>query len=120
MLWESEACFCFMRRARSSLWSRVGNSPKPANSQGTKPASRSRTAEALKGRLMSSRNIERREAIKGALPTSKLPRSEEHTSELQSRLHLECRLLLEKKKHALNHLRADERIKPCKRVVEDG
>src|SRR2546429_1460277 len=29
------------------------------------------------------------------------PRSEEHTSELQSRLHLVCRLLLEKKKHAV-------------------
>src|SRR3989449_5539346 len=28
----------------------------------------------------------------------KEPRSEEHTSELQSRLHLVCRLLLEKKK----------------------
>src|SRR5687768_18201152 len=27
------------------------------------------------------------------------PRSEEHTSELQSRLHLVCRLLLEKKNH---------------------
>src|SRR2546422_2811879 len=31
------------------------------------------------------------------LPTS-VARSEEHTSELQSRLHLVCRLLLEKKK----------------------
>src|SRR5687768_18252852 len=30
---------------------------------------------------------------------SKGIRSEEHTSELQSRLHLVCRLLLEKKKH---------------------
>src|SRR5256884_3622077 len=29
------------------------------------------------------------------------PRSEEHTSELQSRLHLVCRLLLEKKKKPL-------------------
>ena len=29
---------------------------------------------------------------------SQLERSEEHTSELQSRLHLVCRLLLEKKK----------------------
>src|SRR2546422_1917528 len=29
--------------------------------------------------------------------SAKLPRSEEHTSELQSRLHLVCRLLLEKK-----------------------
>src|SRR2546429_1527552 len=30
-------------------------------------------------------------------------RSEEHTSELQSRLHLVCRLLLEKKKIAMHH-----------------
>src|SRR5205809_3869600 len=30
------------------------------------------------------------------------PRSEEHTSELQSRLHLVCRLLLEKKKTTTN------------------
>src|SRR2546422_7941556 len=31
-------------------------------------------------------------------------RSEEHTSELQSRLHLVCRLLLEKKKNKTNQL----------------
>src|SRR2546429_6592191 len=31
-------------------------------------------------------------------------RSEEHTSELQSRLHLVCRLLLEKKKKQRHHL----------------
>src|SRR5687768_17886523 len=31
-------------------------------------------------------------------PTGVVERSEEHTSELQSRLHLVCRLLLEKKK----------------------
>src|SRR2546422_1873752 len=31
------------------------------------------------------------------------PRSEEHTSELQSRLHLVCRLLLEKKKSEERH-----------------
>src|SRR2546429_4078941 len=31
--------------------------------------------------------------------SSRLQRSEEHTPELQSRLHLVCRLLLEKKKH---------------------
>src|SRR2546422_5396333 len=35
-------------------------------------------------------------------------RSEEHTSELQSRLHLVCRLLLEKKKNAHHpHSRSD-------------
>src|SRR2546429_6955314 len=32
--------------------------------------------------------------------TRRLLRSEEHTSELQSRLHLVCRLLLEKKPHS--------------------
>src|SRR2546429_7019315 len=32
-------------------------------------------------------------------------RSEAHTSELQSRLHLVCRLLLEKKKHNHVHIR---------------
>src|SRR5436305_7416544 len=31
-----------------------------------------------------------------------LPRSEEHTSELQSRPHLVCRLLLEKKKNTIS------------------
>src|SRR2546429_4703576 len=35
---------------------------------------------------------------KVTLPRSRFTRSEEHTSELQSRLHLVCRLLLEKKK----------------------
>src|SRR3712207_7935167 len=35
----------------------------------------------------------------GAPPTGATPRSEEHTSELQSRQYLVCRLLLEKKKH---------------------
>src|SRR5207249_12145324 len=37
------------------------------------------------------------------LTAERLPRSEEHTSELQSRFDLVCRLLLEKKKH---HLRS--------------
>src|SRR2546422_7488885 len=32
-------------------------------------------------------------------------RSEEHTSELQSRLHLVCRLLLEKKKHKVQYIK---------------
>src|SRR2546429_4454766 len=38
-----------------------------------------------------------------ALPAGR--RSEEHTSELQSRLHLVCRLLLEKKKKIRNNIR---------------
>src|SRR2546429_2835548 len=39
------------------------------------------------------------EAEKSAFPNA-TTRSEEHTSELQSRLHLVCRLLLEKKKNS--------------------
>src|SRR2546422_4696956 len=38
------------------------------------------------------------------LSVPRSPRSEEHTSELQSRLHLVCRLLLEKKKKNEAHL----------------
>src|SRR2546422_8077206 len=37
-----------------------------------------------------------------------IPRSEEHTSELQSRLHLVCRLLLEKKKKKKDMCRMHE------------
>src|SRR5262245_64561312 len=37
--------------------------------------------------------------LPGCLPSPAAPRSEEHTSELQSLRHLVCRLLLEKKKN---------------------
>src|SRR2546422_5242645 len=60
---------------------------------------------AADGRLISELGLERRTV----LPLSEIPiavrqaigisRSEEHTSKLQSRLHLVCRLLLEKKKN---------------------
>src|SRR2546422_8158600 len=44
-----------------------------------------------------------------AAPRNAAIRSEEHTSELQSRLHLVCRLLLEKKKQlVLQHQGSDE------------
>src|SRR2546429_6535511 len=39
-------------------------------------------------------------------------RSEEHTSELQSRLHLVCRLLLEKKKYRLAETRDASILRP--------
>src|SRR5687768_18086943 len=53
----------------------------------------------ISGRRTSRRSI--RSTITGGnapTPAGKAWRSEEHTSELQSRLHLVCRLLLEKKK----------------------
>src|SRR5687768_17735671 len=43
-------------------------------------------------------------------------RSEEHTSELQSRLHLVCRLLLEKKKNNNNHHLSNQRRKLPTRI----
>src|SRR2546429_1459787 len=49
--------------------------------------------------VKASRSIlnRQRQRCRGFVPMQRL-RSEEHTSELQSRLHLVCRLLLEKKK----------------------
>src|SRR2546422_4236772 len=54
----------------------------------------------------SARTKSSREALATAPTTSAslaVGRSEEHTSELQSRLHLVCRLLLEKKKKRNSH-----------------
>src|SRR5205809_5577476 len=48
----------------------------------------------VRGRLAREHDVERRR-VPGLV---RRRRSEEHTSELQSRLHLVCRLLLEKKK----------------------
>src|SRR2546422_3903175 len=49
--------------------------------------------------------------------TVPVTRSEEHTSELQSRLHLVCRLLLEKKKRQRLHADADKLDVPGAHVV---
>src|SRR5256885_6045121 len=51
----------------------------------------------------------------GPPPTAVMPRSEEHTSELQSPCNLVCRLLLEKKKkkkHHISHTDKLHNIKP--------
>src|SRR5947209_16543273 len=42
--------------------------------------------------------------------TSVSPRSEEHTSELQSRQYLVCRLLLEKKKNNKKNILQDDKV----------
>src|SRR2546422_4448618 len=51
-------------------------------------------------------DLDRGQRVAAACPAFRRPRvaarSEEHTSELQSRLHLVCRLLLEKKKKHMN------------------
>src|SRR2546422_7486032 len=43
----------------------------------------------------------------------RIERSEEHTSELQSRLHLVCRLLLEKKKNKITETDETPHIRLC-------
>src|SRR2546429_5503340 len=60
---------------------------------------RSVAGDDLQGRWRAVYNTREDESDEEAL--SDRARSEEHTSELQSRLHLVCRLLLEKKKHRL-------------------
>src|SRR3989304_448694 len=57
------------------------------------------------------------------LGSRRIIRSEEHTSELQSRLPLACRLLLEKKNKARFATRAprvDRRTPACERLVGRG
>src|SRR5690348_18185214 len=55
-----------------------------------------RALERVRGRIVAQR-VERGRDL------DRRPRSEEHTSELQSPVHLVCRLLLEKKKKKHNH-----------------
>src|SRR5205809_2507046 len=57
-------------------------------------------------RCRRARPAERVGTVAGARPNT---RSEEHTSELQSRLHLVCRLLLEKKKINIHRKMAEWR-----------
>src|SRR2546422_10819220 len=64
----------------------------PATSD-TREMYSSRVIGSLAARMVGSRRSRARRR-----PGSEPKRSEEHTSELQSRLHLVCRLLLEKKK----------------------
>src|SRR6266446_9397936 len=49
--------------------------------------------------------------VRGVPLKTLVPRSEEHTSELQSPCNLVCRLLLEKKKQSLSNLTANKKKK---------
>src|SRR2546422_7662228 len=53
----------------------------------------------------------------GLEPPANVARSEEHTSELQSRLHLVCRLLLEKKKKTMWSTSQDVRDKTTQETI---
>src|SRR2546422_6008961 len=56
----------------------------------------------------------RDDLVARGVPRERIERSEEHTSELQSRLHLVCRLLLEKKKKTdgIQQMRTGPRHQP--------
>src|SRR2546422_7422281 len=62
--------------------------------------------DAVKAALAEQHNIEVRGfgTFKIRQRKTRMARSEEHTSELQSRLHLVCRLLLEKKKKVIKSM----------------
>src|SRR5687768_17910620 len=66
----------------------------------------------------------RRHGRQAGSPISKasgLTRSEEHTSELQSRLHLVCRLLLEKKKRDTRYTVGNAiRLQQLTRIISSG
>src|SRR3712207_8150736 len=67
-------------RAARRLWDRVGE---------------------VSGASVAVRGLRLHAVTSSVMTTQRDPRSEEHTSELQSRQYLVCRLLLEKKKNAL-------------------
>src|SRR2546429_2753865 len=82
-------CLCFRRAAPPSLYTILWD-------QAAKFLRvRGRCQTISKGRHAIAVSALPRKCLVG----SSSMRSEEHTSELQSRLHLVCRLLLEKKKH---------------------
>src|SRR5436190_8910568 len=66
-------------------------------------------------KAMTTRSVRRRRAASAAplpmgRPAATIPRSEEHTSELQSHSDLVCRLLLEKKKQSHKRRDAERRL----------
>src|SRR2546422_6853070 len=83
----------------TTLFRSLGDSPQRADLRGVEHPAHGQVAVPLVALHLSVRQESR----------GRLPRSEEHTSELQSRLHLVCRLLLEKKKKKIR-IRHESRI----------
>src|SRR5690348_17976901 len=84
--------FCFMESATTEIYTLSLHDALPISAApGRSP--RARRARCVCSRPSASSSAGRRRGRAAACP-----RSEEHTSELQSPVHLVCRLLLEKKK----------------------
>src|SRR5690606_41641496 len=86
----------FRSRARRSIPHRYGNGCGRPAASSAPACRRCRGGSRCRAANPMQRHIER-----PAAPTRTLARSEEHTSELQSREKLVCRLLLEKKKKTI-------------------
>src|SRR5687768_18181611 len=89
------------KRSRAEKTSRPESSRSCATIETSRTARRNATHRGDSMQEMDQRDRELLGALQAEIPLVSTPfaRSEEHTSELQSRLHLVCRLLLEKKKH---------------------
>src|SRR5229473_214196 len=69
----------------------------------------------LGGRPFFASDLQPKERIVGAFDSNLVPRSEEHTSELQSLAYLVCRLLLEKKKKKKQSIKLKKKKKKKKK-----
>src|SRR3712207_9552352 len=87
-------CFFLMirRPPRSTLF------PYTTLFRSRRPSSTRKPPNPYTGRVWHQHPVLRRICLKGLVEVFRRARSEEHTSELQSRQYLVCRLLLEKKK----------------------
>src|SRR2546422_1533458 len=93
--WSSDVCSSDLSRAPTARSTRGRTRTSPRGSDCWESSSRHTTGPPSRERSTAS-SIRRRS--RPTHPRCERRRSEEHTSELQSRLHLVCRLLLEKKK----------------------
>src|SRR5438876_4793261 len=84
-------------RHRRDRGARAAALPAATGSPAVEPGATVRLAR-LRGCRVRDRFLGRGSDRLPALPGARFARSEEHTSELQSPVHLVCRLLLEKKK----------------------
>src|SRR2546422_3885335 len=93
------------RPPRSTLfpYTTLFRSTAPYTGRPSVPATCEESGLSTSGSKKDCRSYRSRKPVSISRRSPRLKRSEEHTFELQSRLHLVCRLLLEKKKKKKTH-----------------
>src|SRR5207247_7090440 len=109
------ACCRFCRRTRTSWGCRFQWTPRP-------PSKRATYSRRWRASSPWARHCHTWVIPSPRCTAPRSPRSEEHTSELQSRVDLVCRLLLEKKKKKTkieikNRKKIDKKDKKCKVII---